>query len=29
MEYHRLGHYGLKVSEFSLGAWITLGGQVG
>lgn len=29
MEYRRLGHYGLKVSEFSLGAWITFGGQVG
>ena len=29
MEYRRLGHYGLKVSEFSLGAWVTFGGQVG
>lgn len=29
MEYRRLGHYGLKVSEFSLGAWVTYGGQVG
>jgi voltage-dependent potassium channel beta subunit len=29
MEYRRLGQYGLKVSEFSLGAWVTFGGQVG
>jgi voltage-dependent potassium channel beta subunit len=29
MEYRRLGQSGLKVSEFSLGAWITYGGQVG
>jgi voltage-dependent potassium channel beta subunit len=29
MEYRRLGQCGLKVSEFSLGAWITYGGQVG
>ena len=29
MEYRRLGHHGLKVSELSLGAWITFGGQVG
>lgn len=29
MEYRRLGKYGLKVSEFSLGAWVTFGGQVG
>lgn len=29
MEYRRLGQHGLKVSEFSLGAWITFGGQVG
>jgi voltage-dependent potassium channel beta subunit len=29
MEYRRLGHYGLKISEFSLGAWVTFGGQVG
>ncbi|GAB4436142.1 MAG: aldo/keto reductase family protein [Anaerolineae bacterium] len=29
MEYRRLGQYGLKVSEFSLGAWVTYGGQVG
>jgi voltage-dependent potassium channel beta subunit len=28
MDYRRLGNYGLKVSEFSLGAWITFGGQV-
>lgn len=29
MEYRRLGKHGLKVSEFSLGAWVTFGGQVG
>jgi aryl-alcohol dehydrogenase-like predicted oxidoreductase len=29
MEYRRLGQWGLKVSEFSLGAWVTYGGQVG
>jgi len=29
MEYRRLGQYGLKVSELSLGAWVTFGGQVG
>jgi voltage-dependent potassium channel beta subunit len=29
MEYRRLGQHGLKVSEFSLGAWVTIGGQVG
>ena len=29
MEYRRLGKYGLKVSELSLGAWVTFGGQVG
>jgi voltage-dependent potassium channel beta subunit len=29
MEYRRLGHHGLKVSELSLGAWVTFGGQVG
>jgi voltage-dependent potassium channel beta subunit len=29
MEYRRLGQHGLKVSEFSLGAWVTFGGQVG
>ncbi|MBI1865103.1 MAG: aldo/keto reductase [Nitrospirae bacterium] len=29
MNYRRLGHSGLKVSELSLGAWITYGGQVG
>lgn len=29
MNYRRLGNAGLKVSEFSLGAWITYGGQVG
>jgi voltage-dependent potassium channel beta subunit len=29
MNYRRLGHSGLKVSELSLGAWVTYGGQVG
>lgn len=29
MKYRRLGSSGLKVSEFSLGAWVTYGGQVG
>lgn len=29
MEYRRLGHHGLKISELSLGAWVTFGGQVG
>lgn len=29
MNYRRLGNSGLKVSELSLGAWITYGGQVG
>ena len=29
MNYRRLGNAGLKVSELSLGAWITYGGQVG
>ncbi|MBI1878667.1 MAG: aldo/keto reductase [Chloroflexi bacterium] len=29
MEYRRLGQHGLKVSELSLGAWITFGEQVG
>lgn len=29
IEYRRMGQYGLKVSELSLGAWITFGGQVG
>jgi voltage-dependent potassium channel beta subunit len=28
MEYRRLGKYGLKVSELSLGAWITFGEQI-
>ena len=28
MEYRRLGKHGLKVSELSLGAWVTFGGQV-
>lgn len=29
MEYRRLGKAGLKISELSLGAWVTYGGQVG
>jgi voltage-dependent potassium channel beta subunit len=29
MNYRRLGRSGLKVSELSLGAWVTYGGQVG
>ncbi len=29
MNYRRLGKSGLKVSELSLGAWVTYGGQVG
>jgi voltage-dependent potassium channel beta subunit len=29
MNYRRLGGAGLKVSEFSLGAWVTYGAQVG
>ncbi len=29
MRYRRLGRSGLKVSELSLGAWVTYGGQVG
>jgi voltage-dependent potassium channel beta subunit len=28
MEYRRLGHSGLKVSEFSFGSWVTFGNQV-
>jgi len=28
MEYRRLGNSGLKVSEFSFGAWVTFGSQV-
>jgi len=28
MHYRRLGYSGLKVSEISLGAWVTFGGQV-
>ena len=28
MEYRRLGQYGIKVSELSLGAWITFGEQI-
>jgi aryl-alcohol dehydrogenase-like predicted oxidoreductase len=29
MNYRRLGSAGLRVSELSLGAWVTYGGQVG
>ena len=29
MKYRRLGRSGLKLSELSLGAWVTYGGQVG
>ena len=29
MNYRRLGSAGMKVSEFSLGAWVTYGGQIG
>lgn len=29
MDYRRLGSAGLKLSELSLGAWVTYGGQVG
>ncbi len=29
MQYRRLGHAGLKVSEISLGSWLTYGGYVG
>jgi aryl-alcohol dehydrogenase-like predicted oxidoreductase len=29
MNYRRLGRSGLKLSELSLGAWVTYGGQVG
>ncbi len=29
MEYRRLGNAGIKLSELSLGAWVTYGGQVG
>lgn len=29
MEYRRLGKAGIKLSELSLGAWVTYGGQVG
>jgi voltage-dependent potassium channel beta subunit len=29
MHYRRLGRSGLKVSEISIGAWVTFGGQVG
>lgn len=28
MEYRRLGKSGLKVSELSLGAWLTFGDQI-
>ncbi|MCP4363661.1 MAG: aldo/keto reductase, partial [Chloroflexi bacterium] len=29
MEYRQLGRNGLRVSELSLGFWVTFGGQVG
>ena len=29
MDYRRLGKSGLKVSEFSFGAWVTFAKQVG
>ncbi len=29
MNYRRMGKRGLKLSELSLGAWVTYGGQVG
>ncbi|MCE5209777.1 MAG: aldo/keto reductase [Chloroflexi bacterium] len=29
MEYRQMGKYGLRLSELSLGAWVTYGGQVG
>ena len=29
MNYRHLGKAGIKVSELSLGAWVTYGGQVG
>jgi aryl-alcohol dehydrogenase-like predicted oxidoreductase len=29
MHYRRLGRSGIKISEISLGAWITFGGQLG
>ena len=29
MKYRHLGKAGIKVSELSLGAWVTYGGQVG
>ncbi len=29
MDYRRLGGSGLKVSQFSIGSWVTYGGQVG
>ena len=28
MHYRRLGHSGLKISEISLGAWVTMGSQI-
>ncbi len=28
MEYNRLGKSGLKLSQFSLGSWVTFGSQV-
>ena len=29
MEYRKMGKHGLKLSELSLGSWVTFGGQVG
>ncbi len=29
MQYRKVGKHGIKISEFSLGAWVTYGGQVG
>ncbi len=29
MNYRRMGRHGLQLSELSLGAWVTYGGQVG
>jgi voltage-dependent potassium channel beta subunit len=29
MEYRKVGKHGIKISGFSLGAWVTYGGQVG
>ena len=29
MNYRKMGKHGLKLSELSLGSWVTFGGQVG